>query len=202
MPLGQGVAGQGDAGQGDGSRGDSYARPGPLRSAAVLVAVFEEEDRARVLLTRRSAELRSHTGEVAFPGGRMDPGEAALDAALREAVEEVGLDPAQSEVLGELTPLTTWSSTARITPFVAALPGRPELRPNPAEVEEAFDVALSDLLTDDVYREELWPLEGQMRSVFVFELEEDTVWGATARMLHELLDRVVPYAQLRTNSID
>lgn len=157
----------------------------------MLCALFEEEGAARVILTRRSTALRTHTGQVSFPGGRLDEGELALGAALREATEEVGLDPAVCEVLGELSPLVTVSSGASITPFVAALPGRPLLTPNPAEVERVFDVALSDLTAADVYREEIWPMPGVGdRSMYIYELDGDTVWGATARMLTELLDIV------------
>jgi 8-oxo-dGTP pyrophosphatase MutT (NUDIX family) len=162
--------------------------PGPPRPAAVLVPLFEEDGETRVVLTRRAAHLRHHTGEVSFPGGRLDPGEEAVAAALREASEEVGLDPAQVEILGQLAPLTTMSSAAAITPFVGVMAGRPVLHPNPAEVEVAFDVALADLLTDGVYREERWEMPGHgQRSIFFYDLPEDVVWGATARMLTELL---------------
>ena len=166
--------------------------------SAVLVPLFPghpsggEDRAARVLLTRRAAHLRSHTHQVAFPGGRLDHGEEPLEAALREAVEEVGLDPAVCEVIGELSPLTTISSGASIVPFVAVLPGPPEVRPNPAEVERVFDVELSELADPEVYREEIWPIPGAgPRSMYLYELDGDTVWGATARMLTELLDLVL-----------
>jgi len=160
------------------------------RPSAVLCPLFEEDGAARVILTRRSSALRSHTGQVSFPGGRLDEGEEPVAAALREATEEIGLDPTVCEILGELSPLVTISSGAAITPFVGALPGRPKLFPNPAEVDRVFDVALSDLVHADVYHEEVWPMPGGNRSMYVFELDGDTVWGATARMLTELLDLV------------
>jgi 8-oxo-dGTP pyrophosphatase MutT (NUDIX family) len=166
--------------------------PGPPRPAAVLVPLFEEDDETRVVLTRRAAHLRSHTGEVSFPGGRLDPGEEAVAAALREAGEEVGIDPRAVEILGQLAPLTTMSSAAAITPFVGVMARRPVLHPNPAEVELAFDVALADLVSDGVYHEERWsrPERGEW-PVHFFDLPEDIVWGATARILHELLVLVV-----------
>src|SRR3954454_19434603 len=99
--------------------------PGPPRPAAVLVPLFEEDGETRVILTRRAAHLRSHTGEVSFPGGRLEPGEGALAGALREAHEEIGLDPGEVEVLGQLAPLATVSSGSRITPFVGAVARRP-----------------------------------------------------------------------------
>ena len=158
--------------------------------AAVLVALFEEAGEARVILTRRSDQLRSHTGEVSFPGGRLEPDEPAIAAALREASEEVGLDPSTVEILGELSPLATLSSRSGITPFVGELGSRPPLHPNPAEVELAFDAGLNELV--DVYRSEVWvmPERGEWPMHF-FELPHDTVWGATARILHELLELVV-----------
>jgi len=168
----------------------TYLLPRRGAPSAVLVPIFEEDGGARVILTRRSSRLRSHTGQVAFPGGRLEVGEAPVAAALREASEEVGLDPAVCEILGELTPLATLSSGAHITPFVAALPGRPHLSPQPSEVERVFDVALAELMDPSAYRSEIWPFEGGERPMYVFELDGDTVWGATARILVELLDLV------------
>jgi 8-oxo-dGTP pyrophosphatase MutT (NUDIX family) len=160
--------------------------------AAVLIPLFEENGEARVVLTRRSSSLRSHRGEVSFPGGRIEPDETPLQAALREAEEEVGIDPSTPEVLGGLAPLATLSSSSSITPFVAVLPGRPALRPNPGEVELAFDVALADLRADGVFREERWDFPfGADRPVYFFDLPADLIWGATARILHELLALVV-----------
>jgi 8-oxo-dGTP pyrophosphatase MutT (NUDIX family) len=168
-------------------------RPLPARPAAVLAVVFADHDggQAQVVLTRRSARLRSHTGEVSFPGGRLDLGETAQVAALRETFEEVGIDPAMVEVIGRLSPLSTWSSPAAITPFVGLLPGPPVLRPNPAEVDRAFTVPLVELYSPDCYREELWrAADGQERPISFFEVVGDTVWGATGRMLRELLDLI------------
>jgi 8-oxo-dGTP pyrophosphatase MutT (NUDIX family) len=168
-----------------------FDQPGS-RAAAVLCALFEEDGEARVILTRRSSRLRSHTGEVSFPGGRLDPGESAVAAALREASEEIGLDPAEVEILGQLSPLSTFSSQAVITPFVGVLEARPDLHPNPAEVERAFDISLAELVSDGVYHEELWELPAVgWRQMNFFELAEETVWGATARMLRELLELIL-----------
>ena len=162
------------------------------REAGVLVPLFEEAGEARVILTRRAAHLRSHTGEVAFPGGRLEPGEEPVAGALREAHEEVGLDPAEVEIVGSLAPLATLSSESRITPFVGLLERRPHLSANPAEVARVFDVSLAELVSDGVYREERWDLRGLGdRAMHFFELEEETVWGATARILMELLELLV-----------
>ncbi len=159
------------------------------RPAGVLCALFDQDGQAHVVLTRRSSRLRSHTHQVSFPGGRLELGESALSAALREAEEEVGLDPAGVEVIGRLTQMRTALNPAPITPFVGVLAAPPTLRPNPAEVERAFTIPLVELTDAEVYRQELWTFpDGVERPLEFFELLGDTVWGATARMLTELLD--------------
>ncbi len=175
--------------------------PDPGAPAAVLVPVFEEEGEARLVLTRRSAHLRTHTGVVSFPGGRLERGERPEAGARREAAEEVGLDPETVQVLGRLSVLTTFSSGATITPVVGLLPGRPQLAANAAEVEHVFDVALADLAADGVFREERWRVPGRPITrftdvegwfpVWFFDLPDDTVWGATTRMIVELLRLVI-----------
>jgi 8-oxo-dGTP pyrophosphatase MutT (NUDIX family) len=164
-----------------------------VRPSAVLCALFDEDGQAHVVLTRRSSRLRSHAHQVSFPGGRLDDGEEAVQAALREAREEIGLDPQVVEVIGRLASLHTVMNPAPITPFVAALPARPQFEPNPAEVERAFTVPLVELTDPEVYREELWTFpDGEERSIQFFELIGDTVWGATARMLYGLLGLLIP----------
>ncbi|HEY5110112.1 MAG TPA: CoA pyrophosphatase [Acidimicrobiales bacterium] len=164
--------------------------------AAVLVALFEEVGESRVLLTVRSSRLRSHQGEVAFPGGKLDPDEGIEEGARREAEEEVGLDPATVTVVGHLTAMPTVSSNTLMTPVVATLAGRPVTAPAPDEVARVFDVALADLLADGVWAEELWAVPGRSGTdgqlgaefpVWFFSVAGETVWGATARVLTELL---------------
>ncbi len=167
------------------------------RPAAVLVPLFEEEGETRVILTVRSDHLHSHQGEVAFPGGRLDGDESVVEAALREAYEEVGLQPGLVTVVGQLSPLPTISSTNVMTPVVASLDSRPSLVASPTEVERVFDVALSELAADGVFHEEWWRREpgigvapefpeGEF-PVWFFEVDGETVWGATGRTLVELL---------------
>lgn len=175
----------------------------PKVTAAVLVPLFEEEGEARVVLTRRSSTLRDHQGEVSFPGGRIDEGEDDVAAALREAWEEVGIDPVTVEVLGRFGPVGTRRTPQLVAPVIGFLPGRAELVTNSAEVECAFDVALCDLADPAVYREERWPYSGPWLPgrplpdasgrfpMWFFETPVDTVWGMTARVLVELLLRVL-----------
>ena len=157
------------------------------RGAAVLAPLYEADDGLRVVLTRRSSALRSHSGEVSFPGGRQDHGEDLVQTALRESHEEIDLDPGSVDVVGELDHLSTFGSNSFIIPYVGLLDGEPALRANPSEVAAVLTVPLSELLAPDVYREERWNLYGAERPIFFFELYGDTVWGATAAMLRQLL---------------
>jgi 8-oxo-dGTP pyrophosphatase MutT (NUDIX family) len=110
-----------------------------LRPAAVLIPVIAGPEGATVLMTRRSDSLASHTGQIAFPGGRLDPGETAIEAALREAFEEVALDPALVEVLGVGDAYETGTGFL-VTPVVGWLTARPQTTPSPDEVAEVFEV--------------------------------------------------------------
>jgi len=169
-------------------------RPAPpsARPAAVLLPIFEADSDARLVLTKRPETMPSHRGEIAFPGGKLEAEhDASLrDAALREAWEEIGLDPAAVEVVAELDRITTVASRFVLTPFVGLLAEPPTLHPDPTEVVRVFDVALSELLDDAVFREERWDVPADLgvtpgldRPIHFFELADETVWGATARIL-------------------
>jgi 8-oxo-dGTP pyrophosphatase MutT (NUDIX family) len=176
------------AGRGPGRRRTDSLRPGAaVGQSAVLVALYDDTADTNVVLTRRSPLLRSHRWEVSFPGGRSDAGETPWATALREAAEEVALDPALVTPIGELDQFVTVGSQSLVHPLVASLAARPHLAPAPDEVEHILHVPLSELLADDVFREELWPIGDAVRPITFFELEGDTVWGATAAMLRQLL---------------
>ena len=165
---------------------DRQARP-----SAVLVPLYERDGEAWVVLTRRSRALRAHAGEVSFPGGRAEAGDPDLVAtALRESREEIGLDPESASVVGELDHLATVTSGSFIVPWVGVVPERPELTPSSDEVEAVLEVPLSELMTPGVFREERWSLGGAKRPIVFFDLVGDTVWGATAAMLRQLLGMV------------
>jgi 8-oxo-dGTP pyrophosphatase MutT (NUDIX family) len=155
-----------------------------------LAPIYEHNGQTMVVLTRRAQHLRAHRGEVSFPGGGQEPGEDLRVTALREAYEEVGLDPGAVEVIGQLDHLQTVTSASFIVPFVGILPGRPELEPNPHEVELVLHVPLAELLADGVYHAERWGLAPLDRELAFFELVGDTVWGATGSMLRNLLTLV------------
>jgi len=162
-------------------------------AAAVLVPLLEVDGETHVLFIKRPETMSTHQGEIAFPGGKLDP---AVDddvraAALREAREEIGLDPAAVEIVARLTGVATAASRFTISPFVGFLDRAPELVPNPAEVVRVLQVPLSELMDASLYREERWDSFRPDMSVFFFELADETVWGATARILTDLLTRLV-----------
>jgi 8-oxo-dGTP pyrophosphatase MutT (NUDIX family) len=165
------------------------------RKAAVLVALFEEAGETHVILTRRSFELRYHRGEIALPGGGVDGIETPIETALREAKEEVGLLPSLVSPVGWLSPIATFASGSAIWPVVATLEGRPHLSADPTEVERVFTVSLAELVADGVFLEERWRRESERPGtdvdgyfpIYFFRVPDDVVWGATARVLTELL---------------
>jgi 8-oxo-dGTP pyrophosphatase MutT (NUDIX family) len=158
-----------------------------VQVSAVLIGLVEGSSGPQVILTRRSALLRRHGGEISFPGGRLDADETPRDAALREAHEEIGLDPRDVEVVGELSPVTTNISSTHIVPIVGRVRNAPSLEVRNAEVDRVFTVTLTELVGDDTYSEELWGAPPHQWQLHFFHLDDETVWGATARMLHQLI---------------
>ena len=162
---------------------------GQERRSAVLVLLYLDGGDIGVLLIRRARHLRSHSWEVAFPGGGQESGDATLlDTAKRETREEIGLDSERAEIIGQIDRYVTIGSRSLVHPYVGVLPGPPSgLIPDPAEVEHILLVSTSELLSDEAWREEIWPINGTDRPITFFELHGETVWGATAAMLRQLL---------------
>ena len=159
------------------------------RPAAVLIALFPEDGETHLVLMKRPESAPSHKGEIAFPGGNRSSADANLrQTALREASEEVGIDPETVEVLCELPTIGTLKGAFAITPFVGFLNQRPLLIPDPLEVENVFTVALSELLHPKTWHSERWELWGEEFDMSFYLLENETVWGVTARILTGLLD--------------
>jgi 8-oxo-dGTP pyrophosphatase MutT (NUDIX family) len=160
-----------------------------VQAAAVLVPLFEAGGETRVVLTRRPDTMPSHRGDVAFPGGKVHPeiDPTLRDAALREAEEEIGLPRTAVEVVAELDTISTVTSRFLVAPFVGVLATPPELRPDTREVARVFDVALTELTAVGVHRVEHWGTGVLTRDVHIFELEDETVWGLTARILSGFL---------------
>lgn len=166
-------------------------RPGrTLRPAAVLVPVIARPEGATVLLTRRSDRLASHTGQIAFPGGRLDPGETAERAALREAWEEVALDPARVEVLGMGDAHETVTGFM-VTPVVGWLAEPPVVTPSPDEVAEVFEAPWDFLMDPANHRRDFYdPESGPRRWFWAMPWEERYIWGATAAIVRALRTRL------------
>lgn len=157
------------------------------KHSAVLLVLADGPTGAEVLLTRRSMQLRNHKGEISFPGGRCDPGETPIDTALREAHEEVGLAPTRPNVVGELGHLSTFVSKSYIVPVVATLDDRLELEPKTMEADRVMWTPIAELTRPGTYHRERWGLAPIDRPLHFFHLDDETVWGATAHMLVELL---------------
>jgi mutator protein MutT len=166
---------------------ESQQPPPTAQPSAVLVGLFDSSVGPQVLLTRRSENLSSHRGQIAFPGGRLEPGETSLQAALRETREEVGIDVTHVTVLGQLAAHRTISSTSHIVPHVADLGAEPSGFRLSDEVERVFSVPLVDLVRPDTFAQEHWVFTDREVVVPMFYLDDETIWGATARMLQELL---------------
>lgn len=162
--------------------------------AAVLVGLVDRGDDLQVVLPRRTEALRQHAGQVSLPGGRVDPGDASvLDAALREANEEIGLLPVQAEPLGYLDPMRTITGY-RVVPAVARLDPAFIARPDPAEVAAVFEVPLSFLLAPGHLRKRGFEFAGSIRQVLEFApypgAPEQRIWGVTASILYNLRERL------------
>jgi 8-oxo-dGTP pyrophosphatase MutT (NUDIX family) len=161
-----------------------------LTPAAVLVPLIEREEGLSVLLTRRADTLRRHTGQVALPGGRIDPGETPWEAALREAEEEIGLPREKVELAGLSTPYRTGTGYL-ITPVVGFVTPPIELSPNPQEVAEIFETPFRFLMDPANHERRYYDQPtGERRYFYAMTHEERVIWGATAGMLRALYDRL------------
>lgn len=160
--------------------------PAELMPAAVLVALVPRAEQLTVLLTRRTTSMRQHAGQIAFPGGRIDPQDSgAVAAALREAEEEVGLAPSALQPLGFLDPYATITGF-RVLPVVASLGPQYQLRLAPDEVDEAFEVPLPFLLDPANSEQVAAEFRGRLRHYWQFRFGRHHIWGATAAMLLNL----------------
>ncbi|PCI86005.1 MAG: CoA pyrophosphatase [Hyphomicrobiales bacterium] len=160
-----------------------------FRQAAVLVAVIDQ-DNPSVILTRRPLHMKKHAGQIAFPGGKLEPSDQdATHAALREAHEEIGLEPKFVNVLGCLD-VYQIGSGYKICPVVAKVNKGFALKADPNEVDEIFELPLDFLMTADNYKLESKVWQGRMRQFYVLEYEDYFIWGATAGMLKNLADKL------------
>jgi 8-oxo-dGTP pyrophosphatase MutT (NUDIX family) len=170
----------------------SLAEPGWV-PAAVLVALFEKEGQPYILFTRRTDNVEYHKGQICFPGGGSEIGESKRDTALREAFEEIGLKPEDVELLGELDDTKAAVSGFIISPFVAHIPYPYRFKPNPLEIKDILEIPLAALRKKNNWTVEERVMEnGTTNQVYFVECGGLVVWGATAKIVKQLIDLLPP----------
>jgi 8-oxo-dGTP pyrophosphatase MutT (NUDIX family) len=161
------------------------------KEAAVLVPLYRSGTGLRAIFTRRRDDLEHHPGEISFPGGRRNgPEEHLRETALREAEEEIGLPRAEVDVVGALPPVGTFVTSYRVHPFVGLLPSSRTWTLQPDEVDEVLDLSLADLLSGFEMKRLLG--KGVPIRTATYTVDGHLVWGATARMVQLLLERLAP----------
>jgi len=165
----------------DAERLDAHGRT----EAAVLVPMHGWPDNPGLVFTERRSDLNRHAGEISFPGGRRDEGEDLLGTALREANEEIGLSPDRVEVVGALPPIGTFVTNYKVHPFVGLIDEGMRFEPNPSEVESVLVASLDDL--ESAYEKRRLVRRGVPIKTDTYLIADKLIWGATARILGDLL---------------
>jgi 8-oxo-dGTP pyrophosphatase MutT (NUDIX family) len=175
-----------------------FEHEGPPRPGAVLILLYPQDGALCFPLTRRTERVANHKGQISLPGGAQEPQDASLwETALREAHEEIAIDPAKVRYLGALSPLVIPASNFEVHPFVGYQEGVPAMRPNPAEVAEIIPLPLRGILEPSVKAHETWTLRGRRVEVSFYRYQQHVIWGATAMILSEfevLLEAATPPA--------
>lgn len=169
-----------------------------VHEASVLVPFYEEGGEPYLLFLKRPDGHYRHAGQVAFPGGKREAGETLLGCALREAGEEVGLQPSDVRVLGELDEYDTMVTRFHVTPIVGVIPFPYPFRPDPREVEKLIHVPLRKLLVAGALREEAREAFGRRWPVYYYDVGPDVIWGVTAGMLKPLLGMIHELPSMRS----
>ncbi|MEZ4592198.1 MAG: CoA pyrophosphatase [Chloroflexota bacterium] len=166
--------------------------PGRPRVGGVLLLLYPNEQRTHLVLTRRREDLKSHGGQISFPGGRIEQGETAVQAAIRETEEEIGVPGNEITILGELTSIYIPPSDYEVHPFVGWVNGgeRPSFVPEAREVAEILEVPVKHLLNPNTREIGPIPVRGATYTVPYYNVNGHKVWGATAIMLSEFLSRL------------
>jgi 8-oxo-dGTP pyrophosphatase MutT (NUDIX family) len=169
-------------------RDDARFAPPEIRPAAVLVAVTDRPEPG-VLLTHRPETMSAHPGQVAFPGGKLDPGEDAVGAALREAQEELGIEPAHVRVVGASDRFVTGSGFD-VTPVLGLIPPDLPIRPDPREVSGWFEAPLRFILDEANHVQKIGEFRGIERPYLEIDWQGHRIWGVTASIIHNLSRRL------------
>jgi 8-oxo-dGTP pyrophosphatase MutT (NUDIX family) len=164
--------------------------PGDVLRASVLVPFFERDSEVCLIFVKRPEGDYKHAGQIAFPGGKRDGAETALECALRETFEEVGIAPEDVRVLGELDEYDTRVTGFRVTPIVGVVPYPYPLRPQPREVERILQVPLASLLDPSIFRMEQREAFGHTYRIYYYGVPEGLIWGVTAGILTPLLELI------------
>lgn len=171
--------------------GDVFPLPPEIhpREAAVMILLYPHGNDLDFFLTRRTETVENHKGQISLPGGAQEPGESLQDTALREAVEELGIDPTSVEVLdGPLTPIYIPVSGFRVTPFVGFTPDHPDIMIAASEVVSIIETPLDLIMSEENIVEEEWEIRGYKGLVPFFNIHGHRVWGATAMILGEFAE--------------
>jgi len=157
--------------------------------SAVLVPIYQKQGQYYILFTQRTEKVKDHKGQISFPGGACEKEDGSpVNTALREATEEIGLKASDVEVLGELDDMATIGSGYIISPFVAAIPWPYQFKLDEWETEELIEVPISALFDKNCVRQETDVLDGQVVTAYFYHYQGRVIWGATARILKQLLD--------------
>ena len=175
--------------------------PEGTKPGAVMVLFGGDETEPLMILTRRSFNLRTHRGQIGFPGGKPEPGDGSLLAtAIRETGEELGLDPEQLDVWGELDPVQTMSTGFGLSVHTGRARDIENLSPNPAEVDEILPISMSVVLDPTSYRDETRIVDGEAISRPSYSYNGQIVWGATAHIIAQVVDLLRPAPQSTTEA--
>lgn len=164
-----------------------FSHQDPPRPGAVIILLYEDKGGIRFPLIKRPEYFGAHGGQVSLPGGKAEAGEEAVQTALRECEEEIGVSQAQISVLGKLSDFLVIPSNYLVTPVIASITPKPLFKPDPYEVSRILEAYLQDISTDDAVKQKEILAAGKYRMIAPhFEIENEVVWGATAMILNEL----------------
>ena len=159
-----------------------------LKDAAILIVLFEKDDEICFPMIKRPDNVKNHPGQIALPGGAKEKKESLEETALREAQEEIGIDPDKIEIIGKLTPIPVPVSGYLVQTYVGIMDEEPEWKLSKDEVADFFILKLSELLDSDTEYYETWELRGFEAKVPIFKVNDLKIWGATASVLSEFIE--------------
>ena len=159
-----------------------------LKDAAILIVLFEKDDEICFPMIKRPNNVKNHPGQIALPGGAKEKKESLEETALREAQEEIGIDPDKIEIIGKLTPIPVPVSGYLVQTYVGIMDEEPEWKLSKDEVADFFILKLSELLDSDTEYYETWELRGFEAKVPIFKVNDLKIWGATASVLSEFIE--------------